>query len=105
MADTDPKARVAGELYTLAMLDRMKPAIGEWLLAVERPEALVAAELAAALYTHQIGLIDLTRRQALIDERVYGAALARLRQAEQLLANAGLHQPMVEMTDADLGEC
>lgn len=101
MADGDTPARVAGELYTEALIQRLGAVLVQ-RAGAEWTEHHVR-RLAAALYAQQVGLVDLTRRQALVDEQIYGAALRRLRRAEGLLAEAGRHLPIVEMTTEDIG--
>lgn len=101
MRDTETSVNVIGGLYTEALLERLRATLVQ-RVGPEWTDHHVR-RLAAALYEQQVGLVDLTRRQALIDEQVYGAALYRLRKVEQRLAEFGRHQPTIEMTAADLG--
>ncbi len=80
---------MADPLYTEELLSR-----ATLTLAAHRRQhggGIDMATFAAALYAQHIGLVDLTRRQALVDERVYGSALERTHTAEQRLSQVINH--------------
>jgi hypothetical protein len=61
-----------GPLYTADLMARVIDTLGK-----------DARRLVAELYRREVGLLDLTRRAAMVDERVYGAALERAHAAER----------------------